>query len=253
MKNKILLLATSLLLLVTTSCKNTVSIGTIYRYNNSDKYTIINEEASFENNEITTIDVDWIYGNIDIIYDLDSASLFTIKEDNGYSSQAGKGRYYIDNSTLYIRFFENNAGLINLDKSKNKNLTITLPQKDYSLINIDTISTDTICDINANKITCDSVSGNFTCNANPGNIDIDNVSGNIYINPSNPLSFNVEIDTVSGDSNFILHETSDFKVDLSSVSGSINSDFSLTNNSYGKGTYLLNVDSVSGSVNINKL
>lgn len=253
MKNKILLLATSLLLLATTSCKNTVSIGAIYRYNNSDKYTVINEEVSFENDEISTIDIDWIYGNVEIKYGLNSTSLFTIKEDNGYSSQAGKGRYYIDNSTLYVRFFENNAGLINLDESKNKNLTIVLPQKDYSLINVDAISTDTICDINANKITYDSVSGDFTCNANPGNIDIDNVSGNVFINPANPLSFNVEIDTVSGDSNFILDETSDFKIDLSSVSGSINSDFSLANNSYGKGTYLLNIDSVSGSVNINKL
>lgn len=114
---------------------------------------------------------------------------------------------------------------------------------------------DVYCE-NVNEVQFNSVAGDSTIKGNFKEIEGNSVSGDINVDITK-FTEDAEIGTVSGDIEFaVAEDVSGFTVDSESVGSTINSEFSTKSHSgemvYGNGAVSLNVDSVSGEVNIVK-
>lgn len=122
-------------------------------------------------------------------------------------------------------------------------------------ISIENVSGDVnLSNTEANEILVNSVSGNINIDSKAEYVTLNSVSGDLNFSTESTDIYSITIDTVSGDANITLPRTIGFTVNNSSVSGDIESGFKGNyiddNYVYGDGSCSIELNSVSGSINI---
>lgn len=206
----------------------TINVKGFDDYENTDG-TIVSEQANISADGINAIDIEWVDGNVNIEY----------YDDDGIHFEETSSKYpmiyKVENNTLYIDEYSTKK-ISSLKGFRKKDLTVKLP-KDMELVklNLEIASSNINAnDLNAKVVELDSVSGNTNLSfaTQPRDIEIESVSGDINIGlPSDISGYSILKDSVSGDVN-----ANDFGGTLY----------------YGDGYTQIDVDSVSGNLNINK-
>lgn len=105
------------------------------------------------------------------------------------------------------------------------------------------------------KLDVDTASGDVQFQGALNQMDCDSASANIVLELSN-VPKRLDLDTASGDLNVVLPPDAGFTVKMDTMSGDFSSDFETTlrNDSHiaGNGRCIIDVDAMSGSVNIRK-
>ena len=226
-----------------------------YTYSDANDYTLGGGSAA----GINTIDIDWYYGKVDVVYGEVTKVTFSEVTDLDEDYQM---RYLVKDNKLLIKSFKSGKIVKSNQWQKDKkvkNLTVTMPVS-YELegLDIDLVSADfNMVGANAKGIKVHSISGDINISdlkAEVGefgstsgdwvmnNIDVptvsfETVSGDAKITGlkantadiestsgnwtmENCVLSNVEFDTVSG--NVVLSGGSANKVDIKTTSGDIN-------------------------------
>jgi DUF4097 and DUF4098 domain-containing protein YvlB len=259
MKKKIMfIMMIAIVGLTLTGCKfNSHNVTTAYLYENSDKYLIGNGEVEKDN--ITKIKINWVIQNV-TIEKTDSNKISFSEEIDESEEDKYRMHYFVDGSTLNIKFVESMALLNHLFETKK--LTVQIPEtmSDYEL-ELDTTSASvSIRDVSCQSLDVNTVSGMIIMNqiSVVDDCDIDTTSGEITITnmtaqkaDMNTVSGSIELeevtlsssldaDTTSGD--IYLTEVSCSSLDSDTVSGSVRiKNFSCKES---------NIDTTSGSVSI---
>ncbi|MGN0114930.1 MAG: DUF4097 family beta strand repeat-containing protein [Acutalibacteraceae bacterium] len=236
-------------------------------YDTTGYSAMTSNTETLSSDSIRNITVDWVSGQINIEKsDDDSISISESYKNGGEVSNDDGLRYKIDGDELIIRY-KKSQWYFGFGMQKSKALTLSIPEKEYNKLKIDTTSAElNISDAQAGEISVDSVSGKQTfTNITANSFDIDNVSGNLEfigcksdsldcdgvsgrINYSGSITDRIDIDTVSGDISINTDTTpneiesdstsadftlwlpynASFTATADSVSGSFNSDFATT-------------------------
>ena len=105
------------------------------------------------------------------------------------------------------------------------------------------------------RLELDTASGDVLFKGSLNQMECDSASANIILELNN-VPRSIEMDTASGDLDMVLPEGSGFSVKLDTMSGDFKSDFTTTNRNgkyiAGDGRCQIEVDGMSGSVNIRK-
>lgn len=206
----------------------TINVKGFDDYENTDG-TIVSEQEDISAEGINAIDIEWVDGNVNIEY-YDDDEIHFEETSSKYPMI-----YKVENNTLHIDEYSTNK-ISSLKGFRKKDLTVKLP-KDRELVklNLEIVSSNINAnDLNAKVVELDSVSGNTNLSfaTQPRDIEIESVSGDINIAlPSDISGYTILKDSVSGDVN-----ANDFGGTLY----------------YGDGYTQIDVDSVSGNLNINK-
>lgn len=206
----------------------TINVKGFDDYENTDG-TIVTEQANISAEGINAIDIEWVDGNVNIEY-YDDDEIHFEETSSKYPMI-----YKVENNTLHIDEYSTKK-ISSLKGFRKKDLTIKLP-KDMELVklNLEIVSSNINAnDLKAKVVELDSVSGNTNLSfaTQPRDIEIESVSGDINIAlPSDISGYTILKDSVSGDVN-----ANDFGGTLY----------------YGDGYTQIDVDSVSGNLNINK-
>ena len=147
-------------------------IGIESFFENDSSYTEVNTSAEFDTDNIRSLDIEWIDGNVNIEY-YDGEKIYI--EENG--SHSRPMCYKIDGTTLKIDEYRNKNKLgIN---NASKDLTVKLPLS-YKADEID-------------------ISVDFDFAISPREIDTESVSGSVEITlPFDVTGYNASFETVSG-------------------------------------------------------
>lgn len=242
-------------------------------YAHADRYQAGDTEIT---SAVENLDIDWIAGKVNIEYHAGSGVKVTETASKTLSENE-KLRWWLDGSTLRIRFIKSG---INLGINLQKTLTVSLPEgavlKDVKIsstsadLNIpaltadeilfDTTSGDITAVTAAKKLTSTSTSGNMNLQqdsdldsvhlsstsgdigitlAGAKKIEADSTSGNLYVTASGSVG-NIRLHTTSG---AVVPDLADVdKADLSATSGDITAKlFSFRD---------LKIDATSGDVTL---
>lgn len=253
MKRKIVLgLAAIISCLAMTGCAVVRSVGnglTNLDYDFADKYLV---GGGTINENIDTIDINWVSGKIDIV--AEDVEDITISEKCDSSNDEFKLRYLVVDGTLRVQFAK--SGKWNFNNVK-KELKIVIP-KNLNLKKFEMDMVSSVCKldgINAKDIKIDGVSGDVEMiNCFTDAMELNTVSG--ALNYTGNINNSVKADTVSGDINLNLPADTGFKAKISAVSGRFDSDFDYTGekNKYqcGDGSLNIEMNAVSGSLRVKK-
>ncbi len=267
----------SLLILILASILIGVLVG--HKYITSGEFTaffgevegIVASEGSVSAEEVKNIEINWVSGNVTIVRadvtDISFHEEAGLKEkDMMVWSQKGD-KLFIHSSRAKVQF----------GTSKSKDLVVTIPM-DYHFndLTFSTVSATVNADsLTANKVTIEGVSGrcNFNGNNEFGEMNVETVSGDVTFNGTlrelicEGVSANfrgyfittpnsIEVSGVSGNIDITLPADAGFTVELDTVNGDFNSDFSTTSSgdryTCGNGQCRIEVDGVSGDINIRK-
>lgn len=182
----------------------------------------IEGNCQFSADEIDSIEVNWVNGDVDInYYDGDKITV----TEKGKSNN--KMTCDIDDGELVIDEFANSQNFGNMST---KDLTVQLP-RGFSLkdLEINSVSSNIeIKDIDADSVEFETVSGNIdiTFCAQPGCIDCESVSGDVRI--------------------ILPKDTTGYSIRDNSVSGNVNCD----SKNFGDGSTRINLESVSGNYTV---
>ncbi len=223
----------------------------LYIYSNSSKYSTLDKPVS---GNVTKLDIDWIGGSVEII----KGDSFSVSEeaDAGDYNDEYRLRYWMDGTTLRIKFAVSGANLSNIDLSKS--LTVVIPSE-LSEIDIDAVSADIgITGVTSRDVDIDVVSGDIDSqNASFKYVSVHSVSGRADLSFAEEPPKSIDFDSVSGDLTLYLKDGVAFEAKMSSVSGDFNSDFNVNVQKnryiYGEGRELeIDFDSVSGDLSVRK-
>ena len=193
------LMLVAAIIMCMTSCKDkgtdasmekTGQSASFNSYNEAEKYKA--GDFSYDSDQIKEIDVDWIYGDINIVQG--SGKNISVKETGGALEDGAKVHWYVDGTDLKIKFC---ASDYNGDIEANqKNITIEIPENID--LQIDTVSGDVKCgDITVRDFEVDSASGSVTIEKLFGSdAEVDSTSGDVKIGVADCREVNV--DTTSG-------------------------------------------------------
>ena len=201
-----------------------------HKYNKGD-YTEISTSAEFKTDDINSIDIEWISGNVNIEY---------YNGDTVYAEESGGNNSYpmyykIENGTLKIEeFLEENWTFFK--NMPNKDLTLKIPQTfKADEIEISVVSANVYANgLNTDELEFETVSGNgnFEFAATPSKIDAESVSGDIKIT--------------------LPEDVSGYSVSRESVSGSFSAKDFDNSERYGDGSVVIIISSVSGNLTLIK-
>ncbi len=232
------------------------SSGSVINYDNEKQYALGDAEVPAE--EVSSVSVEWVAGDIDIRYYDGGTISFSEPEQLNRDLVL---RWTVSNGELRIKFCK--SGLGNILKNFSKSLTIYLP-RDFTAdkIDIQCISSNIdISSVSAVKTNIETVSGNCNLSGSISEVDFESVSGNLnFAAVSAPLS--IDIESVSGDANVTVPaDISGFIINYDTVSGDILADdFSLGkitahgggNRVYGNGALEISYSGISGDFEIVK-
>ncbi len=218
---------------MTTNSFITVSFGFFGdSIENIESYTLIEDEAHI-NDTVTIVDIQNISGKIDVI-ETDN-DFISIEYHNGNEVKA---YYKVDGQVLTIK--TNYKRGFGINASYEGDITLYIPKNTLlSNININTVSGDSLIDINADQSDIDSVSGNVTVKKPVLSVDVETVSGNIDILVE--YSATVDVETVSGN---LIYTGIEYDLDFDTVSGDIVGE----NKQSNIANVNLSFDSVSGDL-----
>lgn len=201
-----------------------------YNYAERDGFVQIDTSKDFKTDNIDSLEIDWVSGNVDIEYY--NGETIYIEESGG--SHKYPMCYKIDGGTLEIsEFYKKNVSGWN---TPNKDLTVKIPtgfrtsEFDISVVSANVSAEE----INTAEFDFETVSGNgnFYFAVSPNKIDTDSVSGDVRIT--------------------LPHDVSGYSVSKNSVSGSFDaSDFDNKLN-FGDRAVSIDFESVSGNLTIIK-
>ena len=243
-----------------------------FTYDNAGKYSV--GEASMTS-AVTEIEVDWISGNVNVVYgDVENVAFAetateTLSEDTTV-------HYWLEKTTLHIKYAKSGIALTNKEYP-DKDLTVTLPNAlSLNKIEIETVEADvTLTEISAVEVELDSVAGNIVCGLQTvSELSVDTISGDIEIVGKAVADFDVEtvsgnvqmtcetapkrgsFDSVSGDFTLKLPAETGFSVELENANGSFESEFETTKNGNkyvcGNGENAYEIEIGTGKVRIVK-
>ena len=228
-------------------------------------------EGSVSAEEVKSLEINWVSGSVTIIRaDVTDISFHEdagLKESQQLVWKQEGDRLVIHSTRVKIQ----------LGTSKSKNLVVTIPM-DYNMneLEIGTVSATFNADsLVANTVTIQGVSGKciFTGNNAFGTMNVETVSGDVTFNGTlrqltcEGVSANfrgyftetpnsIQVDGVSGDIDITLPADAGFTAELDTLNGHFNSDFSTTSSGdryiCGNGQCTIEVDGVSGDINIRK-
>lgn len=194
-------------------------LGTFISYAERDGYTEINISEDFKTDNIDSLEIEWVSGNIDLEY-YNGETIYV--EENG-GNQKYPMCYKIDGGTLEIsEFYKKNISGWN---APNKDLTVKIPT-DFKAVEIDisVVSANvTAKGLNTSELDFEAVSGNgnFYFAVSPNRIKTDSVSGDVTLNlPQDVSGYSVSKDSVSGS-----FDASDFDGGLSFGDRAVSIDF----------------------------
>ena len=207
-------------------------------YANEDKYSI--GDFEYDAADIKSVDIEWICGNVTIIPTMNEK--LSVKENADNIDDDLKMRYFIDGSTLRIKFCK--SGLRRtMTESAKKALTVEIP--DNISLKVNTVSSDV--SFGASGQTLHSLRLDFTYKK----IEIETVSGKIDFSDLGQ----------SGAGDYYVMGVVCDELALSSISGKISAEIFECNNAKVESTSgsvnvagiikTLNAKSVSGSMNFN--
>lgn len=200
----------------------------IFDYEIDSSYTA--GPAEISTNDIECIKVEWVNGNVDVdYYDGDTIN---ISEDG--DSENNPMCYKVENRTLYISEYKKTFSTIS--KSFNKDLIIQIPM-----------------DFVADEFAFEIVSANINADElKTLGLDIETVSGNSNVTFSKQPQ-KIDVESVSGDINIAFPEDiTGYSVSKESVSGSFRANDFDNSTRFGDGYTVIDFESVSGNLNINK-
>ena len=232
---------------------------------------IVASEGSVSAEEIKNLEINWVSGDVTIVRA--DVTDISFQEDAGLKEKdqmvwSQKGDKLVIHSSRYK---------VQLSTSKSKDLVITIPM-DYNINNltISTVSANFSADsLTANTVNINAVSGecDFSGNNTFGDMNVDTVSGDVTFNgilreltcegvSANFRGFftetpnSIQVDGVSGNIDITLPADAGFTAELDTLNGHFNSDFSTTSSGdryiCGNGQCTIEIDGVSGDINIRK-
>ena len=189
------------------------------KYSNADRYSVGNFTYSAE--QVSSIDMDWVKG--DITFVVTDGDTLSVTETSDNLEDKKKIHWYIDGSTLMIKFWQ--SGLHGTVNSTDKRVTVEIPQSLESFVVYNTSGNINAQALSAASVYVGTTSGDIKIDAvtAEGKAKIESTSGKVGVGEINGSE--VQVDTTSGD------------IELSKVA------------SAGK----VSVDSTSGDIKINEL
>ena len=230
-----------------------INTSTSLNYKHSERYTMGGAAIA---DSVNSIDINWISGSVDVLTHSDNTVTFSETSDKELDEN-NTLYYYLEGDTLHIQFGK--AGKLNINQNSPKNLTIYVPEgAGFEDIDVDSVSAS----CNIQNVTCDTfeadtVSGDITARFNAvSKFMVDSTSADCRLEAFTAPD-ELEADMVSGNIELAIPESSGFTVSFDSVSGKLNSDFEVTKEDdeyiFGDGNADYSVDTVSGSMRIEKL
>lgn len=225
---------------------NKVMPATSLSYDHPERYSI--DSIGGTTLPITDIKVEWINGDIHVLYgDIDSISWCEIYTD-GTPSVEDRLHYYIEDNTLAIRYcaphFEDQGHLRTFlkhrpNKSLHKELTIILPRGAYY-----------------NNVEISGINGNHFLDIDACEMDLSMINGSITL--STRQSDNIQMQTINGNLTIFAPDTSSIQVTTDKVNGAVYTEWpcSQQDNIYtcGVAPYMrIEMDVINGNMNILKL
>jgi len=250
------------------SC-NGISFGG-YTYDDADKYSV--GEFTLDE-EITSIDIDWIAGDVNIVATAEnkvSASESDVDDDDN------KLRYRVVDGKLMIKFKKSERAF---DSNLKKELNLYIPAEmadklqlvkvqcvsatlDMENVTIKNLDIETVSgkmeakNVVIDTVKLESVSGGVNIAGTVDKLDAELVSGGIKVTSDKQLS-SINVETVSGNITVAMPEGDGFTAEMDSVSGDLNVDFETTTRDekriFGDGSADYGFETVSGDVNLKKL
>lgn len=214
----------------------------LFSFSNDDLDKMSTGSAEFDKNEVKSIDINWTSGTVEIKNG--NTNKVEISENMSYDENSDNAmRWSLDDGKLKIYDSKNAFGFHWFSFSMSpKKLTVTLPESiSLDEFDISSASADfTAESINADTLDIETASGKITVDSFEGKkADINTASGTIDLN--RVLAEDVDVETISGEC------TVTGKIEKLNVSG-VSSVLNLT---VGKNNSEINVETVSGNVNIN--
>lgn len=187
---------------------------------------------------VNSLEVDWVFGSVKVAYYDGKEVRCTEQNDN--PTEITRMRYWLDDTTLRIRFSKSGQYEMRL---KQKDLTILLPNLSKPNLRINTASASvSIEGISSKEINVDASSGDIVLeNVKASSLDLRNISGDITL--TNVTANRLDMETSSGDEKM---SGCNFKItNLESISGEV-----LLSES---GCSSLNMETSSGNVETNNI
>jgi len=236
------------------------SAGLTGFYENSEKYAV--GDASIKD-KVENIVIDWTSG--EITFTENNADTVDITEElSGTSKEEMRMRWFLDGTTLYVRYSAPKIRLISFGTIR-KDLTVALPKGlELEQLKIDATSAkitakdikarDLAVDITSGSVDLGCVSENVEIDATSGtvnavctadDIDIDATSGKVYLTQkgsskrigievtsgrieASAESFErMDLDGTSSDIELTLPEDAGFTAEIDTTSGKFESDFAM--------------------------
>lgn len=237
--------------------------------------TTANGSSEVDAAMIHHIEIEWIAGDITVKKGTGDKFKISESSNNELTDKTGL-RYTVDGGTLkihYTKYRNNNLTWLN---NLSKSLTVEVPVDYLSELEIDTVSSDIkIYDLTLDKLEVNTVSAMLeTGNVTAGTVDYATVSGDVNLDgrftaidgegvsarlniTSSICPVSIDVESVSGNITLNIPENEGFQASRRRGSASINSDFEtvMQNDSliYKNGGADFNVDTLSGTVRINRL
>ena len=213
-----------ILSLTLTSCKNGWITNVTTYYDNSEKYVV----GTFDTEEkVTTLNIDWICGDIDLVKKEDSTKI-ELKE---YAELEDDLRVhsYFENGTYFVRFMKSGFRIVNLETEKKK-LTVYYPADFENVVVKLTSGTFKTDKISCNELLVDITSGDVNIDevSATNKLNVKLTSGDVNFNKV--TSANILISFTSGDVNMKNINTTELNAYL--TSGDLNLDFETVSKSY---------------------
>lgn len=233
-------------------CDDDGAKGRYESYSNASRYSVGSGTVA----SASSIDVEWIGGQVNLEYTDDGEISFREESDFDLeSNESVKMRWYLDGATLKIKYAESGTRVI--DNLK-KTLTVKIPSgTPLQELDVETVSADIDCTLGAAKADFDTVSGNIGLSDSviTGSLDFKTISGSVEYSTT-ALPYKIDAETVTGNLLFTLPPSSSFRVEFESVSGNFNPDTAFAGVQSGKfytvgsGSTLIDAETVSGNLTI---
>ncbi|MBR4500623.1 MAG: DUF4097 family beta strand repeat protein [Clostridia bacterium] len=188
------------------------SVGTAYA--NAEMYTAGNTAIS---SPVERLDVEWTAGKVRVVYG-EGSGLLLEETGNGAIPEDRQMRWWLDGTTLRVRFEKPGLRLFNFNRGKT--LTLTLPKGlELASADIRTVSADMdLAGADAGEMNLASVSGDIAGSVRCGKLNAATTSGDVRLEGENMAECSAS--TTSGGISLALRDGAD-KVTAASVSGKV--------------------------------
>ncbi len=205
------------------------------RYDDASLYQV--GEASYTAAQVRAVEIDWLGGSVD--FEQNAAGQVYIAEDEGGANEQERMRYYLDGSTLKIRYCESGIRV----RDQEKSLRVSLPAGLSVEVECITARVNVLDALEVSNFSLESVSGHLEAERIlcAGETEVETVSGNVEIIELTAAEFSAE--TVSGD--ISVEKLSADRLEVDTTSGALT--FGLKKGTTGE------LDGTSGHVKIKLL